>query len=198
MKKHRMPEMKEGGVNVTPLIDVVMCLIIFFMLVAKIGVSTGAKPMELPQTIAGKKIEELGDSIVLNIYDPTIDRDANGLPLRDEQGKPKHIAAARAALNMPEVWAALDEKDTGKAEKIEVSAPPNSFPLRTKLIAIYENRKRLGKEKDFSVTVRAEKDLPFSMLQVVLAEIATAGIRNVNYGAKKNTGPAPAAEAAAE
>ena len=72
MKKHSMPEMKEGGVNVTPLIDVVMCLIIFFMLVAKIGVSTGAKAMELPQTIAGKKIEELGDSIVLNVYDPTI------------------------------------------------------------------------------------------------------------------------------
>ena len=29
-------------INVTPLIDVVMCLIIFFMLVAKIGVDTGA------------------------------------------------------------------------------------------------------------------------------------------------------------
>ena len=59
MAKHSMPEMKEGGVNVTPLIDVVMCLIIFFMLVAKIGVSTGATPMALPTTIMGKKIEEL-------------------------------------------------------------------------------------------------------------------------------------------
>ena len=37
-----MPEVKEGNINVTPLIDIVMCLIIFFMLVAKIGVSTGA------------------------------------------------------------------------------------------------------------------------------------------------------------
>jgi len=36
-----MPDMKEGGVNVTPLIDIVMCLIIFFMLVAKIGVTRG-------------------------------------------------------------------------------------------------------------------------------------------------------------
>ena len=41
MKKHHMPEMKEGGVNVTPLIDIVMCLIIFYMLVAHIGVDTG-------------------------------------------------------------------------------------------------------------------------------------------------------------
>ena len=43
MKKHSMPEMKEGGVNVTPLIDIVMCLIIFFMLVAKIGVTKGRR-----------------------------------------------------------------------------------------------------------------------------------------------------------
>jgi len=59
MRKHHMPEMKEAGVNVTPLIDVVMCLIIFFMLVAKIGVNTGAKKMELPETIIGVKIEQL-------------------------------------------------------------------------------------------------------------------------------------------
>src|SRR3954465_2361243 len=69
-KKHTMPEMKEGGVNVTPLIDVVMCLIIFFMLVAKIGVSTGASPMELPQTIMGMKMDQIGSTIFLNVKDP--------------------------------------------------------------------------------------------------------------------------------
>ena len=44
MRRHPMPAMTEGGVNVTPLIDIVMCMIIFFMLVAKIGVDTGAEP----------------------------------------------------------------------------------------------------------------------------------------------------------
>ena len=48
MGKHHMPESHAAHPNVTPLIDVVMCLIIFFMLVAKIGVSTGAEKMELP------------------------------------------------------------------------------------------------------------------------------------------------------
>ena len=57
MKRHRMPDMKEGGVNVTPLIDIVMCLIIFFMLVAKIGVATGADAsIEPPETILGVAI----------------------------------------------------------------------------------------------------------------------------------------------
>src|SRR3954467_3671906 len=89
-KKHSMPEMKEGGVNVTPLIDIVMCLIIFFMLVAKIGVSTGSTPMDLPTTIVGKKIEQLGDNVILNVYDPNIEREQNqseGRPLRDDKGQ---------------------------------------------------------------------------------------------------------------
>ena len=68
MKKHTMPEMKEGGVNVTPLIDIVMCLIIFFMLVAKIGVVTGAEEdIEPPSTILGVRIKDIGNTVILNI-----------------------------------------------------------------------------------------------------------------------------------
>src|SRR6266581_988243 len=69
MRKHSMPDMKEGGVNVTPLIDVVMCLIIFFMLVAKIGVSNGIdKKVDAPQTYLGKSITDMGNSLALNLY----------------------------------------------------------------------------------------------------------------------------------
>lgn len=63
-----MPELKDAGVNVTPLIDVVMCMIIFFMLVARIGVSTGADPtIDIPQTILGGKIDDIGNALTLNI-----------------------------------------------------------------------------------------------------------------------------------
>jgi biopolymer transport protein ExbD len=68
VKKHSMPDMKEGGVNVTPLIDVVMCLIIFFMLVAKIGVSTGLdNKIDAPTTYLGIKIPDLGNALALNL-----------------------------------------------------------------------------------------------------------------------------------
>ena len=68
MRKHAMPEMKEGGVNVTPLIDVVMCLIIFYMLVAKIGVNTGADPsIAIPVTQMGNELKDLGNTLVLNV-----------------------------------------------------------------------------------------------------------------------------------
>jgi biopolymer transport protein ExbD len=69
-----MPEMKEGGVNVTPLIDIVMCLIIFFMLVAKIGVTRGEdKDIALPATIIGKKIEDLSNTLTLNVHPTGVD-----------------------------------------------------------------------------------------------------------------------------
>ena len=57
----------ESQVNVTPLIDVVMVLIVFFMLVAKIGVTTGAEQMDLPETITGSKIESMGNTLTLNV-----------------------------------------------------------------------------------------------------------------------------------
>src|SRR5918993_6102581 len=70
MKQHKMPDMKEGGVNVTPLIDIVMCLIIFFMLVAKIGVTTGADPdIKPPSTLLGVEIEDMGNTLTLNVRD---------------------------------------------------------------------------------------------------------------------------------
>src|SRR3954471_15197492 len=69
MKRRRrgMPAVRGSEVNVTPLIDVVMVLIVFFMLVAKIGVTTGAEPMDLPATILGAKIEDMGNTLTLNV-----------------------------------------------------------------------------------------------------------------------------------
>jgi len=56
MKRRRMPDMHESGVNVTPLIDIVMVLIVFFMLVAKIGVSRGEDAdIPLPSAISASR-----------------------------------------------------------------------------------------------------------------------------------------------
>jgi biopolymer transport protein ExbD len=62
-----MPKVHTSHPNVTPLIDIVMCLIIFFMLVAKIGVSTGAEKMDIPETVAGLKLDDLGNTLLLNV-----------------------------------------------------------------------------------------------------------------------------------
>ena len=69
MKKRHMPDMKEGGVNVTPLIDIVMVLIVFFMLVAKIGVSRGEdNDIPLPSTILGANLKDLSNTLTINVH----------------------------------------------------------------------------------------------------------------------------------
>src|SRR5215207_5498515 len=74
MKMHRMPDIKEGGVNVTPLIDVVMCLIIFYMLIAKIGVDTGADPnINIPASLQGVNIQDMGNTLTLNVQAGPLD-----------------------------------------------------------------------------------------------------------------------------
>lgn len=86
MKKHSMPEMKEGGVNVTPLIDIVMCLIIFFMLVTKIGVSRGVdKDIKLPAAILGKPLEDMGNALDLNVHYSRVSNSPQVVALVDHQ-----------------------------------------------------------------------------------------------------------------
>ena len=68
MRRRGMPESHSTHPNVTPLIDVVMCLIIFYMLVAKIGVNTGADPsIAIPVTQMGNELKDLGNTLVLNV-----------------------------------------------------------------------------------------------------------------------------------
>jgi biopolymer transport protein ExbD len=68
-----MPAAHADHPNVTPLIDVVMCLIIFYMLVAKIGVNTGQDAkIELPTSLLGISIKDLGNTVTLNIAKPIV------------------------------------------------------------------------------------------------------------------------------
>jgi biopolymer transport protein ExbD len=69
-----MPDMKEAGVNVTPLIDVVMVLIVFFMLVAKIGINTGAdESIKIPASILGTDLQSLSNTLMLNVREGPAD-----------------------------------------------------------------------------------------------------------------------------
>ena len=70
-KRRGMPAAHSEHPNVTPLIDVVMCLIIFYMLVAKIGVDSGKeKSIQLPESWMGVKLNDLGSTVTLNVLKP--------------------------------------------------------------------------------------------------------------------------------
>ena len=156
MRKHRMPEMKEGGVNVTPLIDIVMCLIIFFMLVAKIGVSTGAdSTIQPPETILGTKIEDIGNALTLNV-----------------RGGPR--------LEEP-IVTALTEKGEREPKEIKIAEQRGSTrdkPLERVLAAFQKNN------PNAKVIILGEKDLQYHLLEQVLISCANAKITNVNFQTK--------------
>jgi biopolymer transport protein ExbD len=85
MRKHGMPAAHASHPNVTPLIDVVMCLIIFFMLVAKIGVDTGAdRAITIPATIRGQEIKDMGNTLTLNVQPGPLDQPYVTALVKDE------------------------------------------------------------------------------------------------------------------
>ena len=134
-KRHSMPEMKEGGVNVTPLIDVVMCLIIFFMLVAKIGVNKGGPKMDLPETIIGVKLEKLLGTLIINVTDPNI------VAIDPTTGK-----AVRSPTKLDPIVTAIIDKDgrwCGIVDDVEFSGSAGK-PMRIKALLVgpraYEHR----------------------------------------------------------
>lgn len=168
-----MPNIKEGGVNVTPLIDVVMCLIIFFMLVAKIGVTSGAEQeIEIPVTQLGTDIKDIGieSSLVLNV--------------REVADQPFVTAIVEADGSISQ---------TGKPVELKVVDPLTGHKPLTECL----RRLRYGRDDrpggtgdnadndNFKVVVRADKDIAYSTLEPVLLACMEANVKNVNLNTKK-------------
>ena len=168
MRKHSMPEMKEGGVNVTPLIDIVMCLIIFFMLVAKIGVDSGGdKTISVPASFLGKDIKDLGNTLTLNI--------SNGPSFGTDP--------------QPTVTCLL------KGEKQELKVRSDNggatiFPMYDTLKYFKDGDPRTGvpANPDFKVIIRADENTEYRFIQPVLTECTRA---KVDYDFATQKGQAP-------
>lgn len=67
MKNKGMPEMHDQHVNVTPLIDVVMCLIIFFMVCGQLAKDESEGTVTLPTAKLGQELTEQRDRLVINV-----------------------------------------------------------------------------------------------------------------------------------
>ena len=153
MKKHSMPEMKEGGVNVTPLIDIVMCLIIFFMLVAKIGVNTGSdKNIAVPAAFIGKSINDMGNTLTLNVTPGTA-------------GLPTVTAMVGTQVEELKIRDNINGKDV--------------TPLKDTLTYFHDGDPAHGVpgNPDFKVIIRGDKSLDFNSLAPVLSQFPLAHVK---------------------
>ncbi len=82
MKLRGIKPMEGEHVNVTPLIDVVMCLIIFFLLVGHIAKKASIKGIKIPTTVTGKSIGSQSNQLIINI----VPRSGGG---QGYQGRPR-------------------------------------------------------------------------------------------------------------
>jgi biopolymer transport protein ExbD len=159
-----IPEMKEGNVNVTPLIDIVMCLIIFFMLVAKIGVDTGAdRRITIPASLQGLEIKDMGNTLTLNVQ-PGIGE-------------------------IPKVSALVD----GKLTDVKLLDPANgSKPLLNTLLKFRYGRdlrpggiNESADNPEFKIIIRGDEEMGYQFLEPVLITCAEANVKNVNFNTRK-------------
>ena len=89
-----------NGINVTPLVDIVLVLLIIFIVTAKIVVAP-AVPLDLPQASSGQDVQ-----VVFSVVLPTDGRIfINGSPVAD--AKALEDKARKAGLENPELRAVI-------------------------------------------------------------------------------------------
>jgi biopolymer transport protein ExbD len=167
MRMRRMPEIREGAVNVTPLIDVVMCLIIFFMLVARIGIDTGKdKTIQVPTAFLGTDIKDMGNTLTLNVVN----------------GPPGVHGAQPVVTALP----------PGKRQLVELKLRDDSSgkpvtPLRDLLTYYREGDpiRGMAANPDFKVIIRGDKSLTYQFLAPVLLECNLAHVKSFAFDTKK-------------
>jgi biopolymer transport protein ExbD len=170
MRRRGIPESRSTHPNVTPLIDVVMCLIIFYMLVAKIGVARGVDAaITLPESVQGLELKDLGNTMILNV---------------DERGgEPLVTALVPKRGNAGEEWRDIRIVDstTGKHD------------LRDVLMwRRYGNDLKPGgrggnaDNENFKIIIRGDaKNLTYKSLEPVLIACMEANVKDVNFSTNK-------------
>ncbi len=67
MKMRGIKPMQDTHINVTPLIDIIMCLIIFFLLVGHIAKAASIKGIKIPAAKNGKDLRNKTDQLIINL-----------------------------------------------------------------------------------------------------------------------------------
>lgn len=175
MRLKRLPDIHAAHPNVTPLIDVVMCLVVFFMLVAKIGVTTGADPtIDVPVSGLGKQmLESFSNTLVLNVREKK--------PLDEPLITALVDGVSTAVAGQPTELRTADPS-TGKNQLVEV--------LRRLRFGRDGKPGGTGVNKDndeFRVIIRGDKEMGYRFLEPVLIACAESQVKNVIYQTRAKT-----------
>lgn len=170
IRRRHIPDSHSNHPNVIPLVDVMLCMIVFYMLAAKIGVDNGAdRTIQLAVTSLGTEMQKVGvNNIVLNV---------------------------RETLGEPDVTAMVE---SGRGvESLSVAGTVGRPPLREVLRALRLGKD--GKEgteddkPDLSVIIRGDAEMTYKTFMPVMLAVTDAGIKNVWHNTAKPTADAQGA-----
>jgi biopolymer transport protein ExbD len=162
MKRRHIPESHSTHPNVTPLIDVVMCLIIFFMLITKIGVNTGADThITIPASILGNELKDQGNALTLNVREGPGDQPMVTALVEAGSAEPQEIKLIDTATGSRPLLKLLQKLREGDAA--------NNIPANP----------------DFKIIIRADKEMGYRFLAPVLEQCMLAKVKNVNFNTAK-------------
>ena len=142
--------------NVVPLIDIIMCLIVFFMLVARIGVSSGEDAsIRLPYAAMTHEIKSMDNTLLINV---------------------------REVAGQPEITSQIDGTNGRGREPLILEGGGTGRKL-VDVLKNLRNGKGSGTavRTDFKVVVRGDSQMSYGVLQQVLLAVNQAKITNLNF-----------------
>jgi len=156
----RPPKTVSLTLNLAPMVDVMMCLIIFFLLTAKL-VQAERFPVTLPFATAAQEVENarLGSRVVINVR-TAADADTAEYVVADWDGE----------------------------RIVERVIPTSDVPQL--LTARAEQARRAG--QDLRCVIRADREVKYQHVEVVLRGCGLAQISDIVFAAKKGTEAEPA------
>lgn len=107
MRRKGLSPMPSDHINVTPLIDVIMCLIIFFLLCGKFAKDEANAKVKLPQAQLGQQMVDQQGRLVINV----VPAEAGGGP-----GAEPEIIVRTKAVRVEELAAYLAKEQKANPE----------------------------------------------------------------------------------
>lgn len=147
--------------NLAPMVDIMMCLIIFFLLTAVL-VNAENRAVNLPWAQAAKEIERksLGQRVVINIR-----------PSRTDKRKAEYVTVRTVA------------QPGGGLEFVE--NPLTADQLNEFIKNIAADKAALIKKGEFRCVIRADQEVMYRHIEVVLRACGLAKIGKITFTANK-------------
>ncbi|HEY0009383.1 MAG TPA: biopolymer transporter ExbD [Tepidisphaeraceae bacterium] len=164
--RRKIPDSHGEHPNVVPMIDVIMCLIIFYMLLARIGVDTGEdESIKIPFAALGKEMKSMDNTLLINVNET-----------RDPSGNPTGQAVVMAMVDAEDGRSrqnlVLEGEGTGR-KLVDV--------LRGLRVGPDGREGTTDDQPEMKLIIRGDQRMTFGVLQRVLLASAQAKIKSINF-----------------